>query len=62
MATYGLSLGKLKRSYERAAANPDLAVEVQEAAALKATRTGRLLDWINARARAPSRRRARTAT
>jgi len=45
--TYALSLGKLKRSYERAATDPALAVEVQEAAALKGTRTGRLLDWIN---------------
>ena len=45
--TYGLSLGKLKRSYERAATNPDLTVEIQEASAVKATRTGRLLDWID---------------
>ncbi len=45
--SYGLALGKLKRSYERAAANPDLTVEIREATALKATRTARLLDWIN---------------
>jgi ATP-dependent helicase/nuclease subunit B len=45
-ATYNLSLGKLKRSYERAATNPDLTVEIQESSAIKAVRTGRLLDWI----------------
>jgi hypothetical protein len=46
--TYGLALGKLKRSYEGAAINPDLAVEVQASSALKAARTGRLRDWIDA--------------
>ncbi|MEO8260498.1 MAG: PD-(D/E)XK nuclease family protein, partial [Acidobacteriota bacterium] len=46
--TYGLTLGTLKRSYEHAAVNPDLSVEIQEAAAVKAARTGRLLDWIDA--------------
>jgi ATP-dependent helicase/nuclease subunit B len=46
--TYALSLGKLKRSYEHAATDQALSVEVQQGAALKATRTGRLLDWINA--------------
>jgi RecB family exonuclease len=45
--TYTLSLGKLKRSYELWATNPDLAVEVQQATEVKATRTGRLLDWID---------------
>ena len=46
--TYGLALGKLKRSYEGAAINPDLAVEVQASSALKAARTGRVRDWIDA--------------
>jgi RecB family exonuclease len=44
--SYGLALGKLTRSYERAAVNPDLTVETRADTALKATRTGRLLDWI----------------
>ncbi len=45
--TYGLSLGKLRRGYERAAQNTDLSVEIQESSRIKAARTGLLLEWIN---------------
>jgi CRISPR/Cas system-associated exonuclease Cas4 (RecB family) len=47
-ATYGRSLGKLKTSYEHAASDADLPTESRESAAVKAARTGLLLDWITA--------------